>query len=801
MTELQEQNQQYLQQQEIHLADYINIIFRRRKVFASVFLAVLAGITLYTFLMRPVYQSSSTVYVRKDNAKLGINELVMSGGDNSIQAEIEMIKSRTIAEQVVGKLNLEWKITPSSATSSCKILDISASPALQAMKVIMTGKESYDVEDVSGKILGKGNNGIPLRVQGILLNLQLSGKNGDSFELSHIPMYKAAAAIKSAIKVKEVGRMTNVIEVSYENTNASLARDVVNTVVQAYLDQSLAFKSQEAGKSVSFIEEQLQNIKNELNKAEVNLQEYKTSSGVVRLDAEAEELIRKFSSLEQERVGLNLRKKQLEFALASQQENLSKGTSYSPAVMRDDPGVAGMAQQLATLEVQKRSLLVEYTPNHPSVQNVQAQIDEIQQKIRSTYKTGINNLAKQESDVTLHLSSYEGQLRGIPVEERDLVRYTRLAKVTGDIYTFLLQKHEEARIAKASTISNINVIDTAIVPAAPVRPEKVKYLSLGFFISLIAAIALSLLIDYLDDTVKNESEAKNLLGFPYLGTIPYIGKGENGNNEEENLAIIAHTKQKSIPAEAFRSLRTAIHFSALNPKRKVIVLTSAFSGEGKSTISTNLAITTGLTGARTVLIDCDFHKSTLYQRIGMKQVPGVTEVLAGDVSLATALQPTIIKNLSFFSTGTPPPNPSVILGSPDMKELIERLREMYDQIIIDAPPTLPVSDSIVLTSLADLVLVVMEAGRIPRKAATRFSEMLQSAKAPVAGFVFNNKSLRGSGYGYGYGYGSGYGYGYGYGYGSGYGYGQEEEKGKKRGKLSFVKELILKLGDIKLRKS
>ncbi|MEI7748633.1 MAG: polysaccharide biosynthesis tyrosine autokinase, partial [Chlorobiaceae bacterium] len=738
MTELQEQNQNILQQQEINLADYINIIFRRRKVFVTVFLTVLVSVILYTFLMRPVYQSSSTVYVSNNNAKLGINELVMSGGNNSIQAEIEIIKSRTIAEQVVRKLNLEWKITPSSATSTCKILDIATPPAVKTLKVTMTGKESYEVEDGSGKKLGRGKNGTPLSLPGILLNVQFSGYTGDSFELTHIPLYKAAAAIKSAIKVKEVGRMTNVIEVSYENTNASLARDVVNTVVQAYLDQSLAFKSQEAGKSVSFIEEQLQNIKNELNKAEVNLQEYKTSAGVVKLDAEAEELIRKFSSLEQERVGLNLRKKQLEFALDAQRETLAQGTSYSPAVMRDDPGVAGMAQQLASLEVQKRSLLVEYTTNHPSVQNVQAQIDEIQQKIRSTYKTGLKNLTKQESDVTQHLSSYEGQLRGIPVEERDLVRYTRLAKVTGDIYTFLLQKHEEARIAKASTISNINVIDTAIIPATPVRPEKAKYLLLGFFISIIAAIALSLLIDYLDDTVKNENEAKNLLGFPYLATIPYIGKGEDGKNEEENLSIISHTKQKSIPAEAFRSLRTALHFSTLNQKRKVIVLTSAFSGEGKSTISTNLAITAALTGSRTVLIDCDFHKSTLYQRIGMKQIPGVTEVLAGDVSLATALQPTIIKDLTFFSTGTPPPNPSVLLGSPAMKELIERLREMFDQIIIDAPPTLPVSDSIVLTSCADLVLVVMEAGRIPRKAATRLSEMLQSAKAPVAGFVFNN---------------------------------------------------------------
>ena len=164
MTELQEQNQHILHEQEIHLADYINILFRRRNVFVAVFLTAFISIVLYTFLMHPVYQSSSTVYVRNNNAKLGINELVMSGGNNSIQAEIEIIKSRTIAEQVVKELNLEWKITPSSAKSYCKILDITTPPTLKALKMTLTGNESYDVEDGSGKKLGRGKNGFPLRV-------------------------------------------------------------------------------------------------------------------------------------------------------------------------------------------------------------------------------------------------------------------------------------------------------------------------------------------------------------------------------------------------------------------------------------------------------------------------------------------------------------------------------------------------------------------------------------------------------------------------------------------------------------
>lgn len=734
------------------------------------------GAVLYTFLMQPVYQASSTVYVKKDNAQAGLNQLLLPGSDNSIQAEIEILKSRTIAEQVVKKLNLDWEIERSSKGSSCKILEVLAEPAFNELTLTLTGRSEYRLQDSKGKKIGDGESGKPFRHSGLMLNVQVAGKSGDTFTLTRVSLNNAAAALRGATTVKEVGRMTNVIEVSYENSNPGMARDVVNTMVQAYLDQSLAFKTQEAGKTVGFIEDQLNGIKEELNKAEVNLQEYKSSAGVVQLDAEAQELIRKYSQLEQQKVGVNLTKRQLEFALAAQQDALSQGKPYSPAVMKDDPLVAEMARQLADLEVQKRGLMVDYTANHPAVQNVQAQIDEIQQKIRSTYLSGISNLAKQESDIGQRLGGYEGEMRNIPVEELDLARYTRLAKVTGDIYTFLLQKHEEARISKASTISNINVIDTAVVPIAPVRPEKFKYLLIGLILSIVFGLAATLLMEYFDDSIKNENDAKRILGYTHLATIPYIGQSVDCKTEDENLSIITHSDQRSIAAEAFRALRTALHFSTTNQRHQVIVVTSSFPGEGKSTISSNLAITIAQTGVQTILVDGDLHKSTLYQRLGLKKSPGVADVLAGDFDLSNTLQDSNISNLTVLSTGTTAPNPSVLLGSSAMKKLVEQLRGSYDQIIIDAPPTLPVADSVELTSLGDLSLIVIEAGRVPAKAAARLSEMLNNANVPVAGFVLNNKLLNNN---------ANYGYEYGYGYG--YGYDYKEESDKKKWKSRFTK--------------
>jgi tyrosine-protein kinase Etk/Wzc len=782
LKESQEQYQEH-QEQEIHLSDYIDILLRRRKIFVTAFLGVFVAIALYTFLMQPVYRASSTVYVKEENAKLsGLNQLLMPGGDNSIQAEIEIIKSRTIAEKVVRKLNLDWNIERSSKASSCKIEDISVAHAINELKLTKTGSAEFKVEDVQGRKLGEGVNGQPFRKSGLMFVVQLSGKSGDSFTLNRVPISGAVAALKDATTVKELGRMTNVVEISYENNRPDMARDVVNALVQAYLDQSLAFKTQEAGKTVSFIEEQMNGIKEELNKAEVNLQEYKSSAGVVQLDAEAQELIRKYSALEQQKVGINLNKKQLEFALAAQHDALAEGQPYSPAIMKDDPLVAEMARQLAGLEVQKRGLLVEYTPNHPAVQNVQVQIDEIQQKIRNTYQTGINNLASQESDVSQKLGTYEGELKNIPVEELDLARYTRLAKVTSDIYTFLLQKHEEARIAKASTISNINVIDPAVLPLLPVKPEKAKYLLIGLILSVVGGLGSSLVMEYFDDSVKNESDAKRVLGYTHLATIPYLSLGVAGKQGSESNVLITDKDQRSVAAEAFRSLRTALHFSTPDDRRQVLLMTSSFPGEGKSTVSSNLAVTIAQTGARTLLIDNDLHKSKLHERMGVQKVPGVADVLAGDIDLSDAFQKTSVENLTILTAGTTSPNPSVLLSSGAMKELVERLRRSFDRIVIDAPPTLPVADSIQLTSLADQVVIVLESGRVPAKAAERLRELLATAKAPVAGFVFNNKEVQqASGYSYGYGYGEGY----------GYGYGQDDDKRRKKGKTQNPMQKLL----------
>jgi len=334
----------------------------------------------------------------------------------------------------------------------------------------------------------------------------------------------------------------------------------------------------------------------------------------------------------------------------------------------------------------------------------------------------------------------------------------RLAKVNADIYTFLLQKNEEARIAKASTISNINIVDPAIAPNKPIKPQKKKNLLLGLLVGLMVGTGLAFFQEYLDDTIKDADEAKKVLGLPLLALIPFISTRIETDGREADAALVSYNEPKSSVAEAFRSLRTGIHFCAINRRKKVLLVTSSFPGEGKSTIAANLAITFAHTGARVLLVDCDMRRPSLHDKFGHSKTPGLTELLAGDVEVVDAVHNCGIPGLDMISAGTTPPNPAELLGSEAMKLFLERQREQYDHVVIDAPPVLAVTDATVLTSYSDLVLVVLETGRVPQKAAIRLRELLSTIQTPIAGLVVSDRANLGSAYGYNYGYGYGYDY-------------------------------------------
>ena len=778
-----------------HIYDYLSVILRRRKIFALAFCAVFFSVALYTYFMKPIYEASGTLHIKREKGQGGLLVGMTFDSSSSIDAELEIIKSRTNAEHVVKRLHLDWQVTKKSEGLAFKLLDFSSTAKNPSYQIEMTGADTFTVKDDDDNLVGRGKAGELMQGKGVTLFLtDLRARSGDSFRLKLLPLQSVAVGLKGGFKATEVGNRTSIVRISYSSTDPVQARDLVNALVQVYLEQAIASKTEEASRTVSFIEDQLKGLRGELEGAEQNLETYKSASGMFKLDSEAQEVVKNLSETEKSRAEVALQKKQVEFALDALKDAARRGISYAPAALRDDPLAASLAAKLSELEVQKRTLRNDYTEHHPVVKNIQTQIDEVQKKILAAYESSLKNLTRREGTVAQQMARDEGKLRKLPKAERDLARLTRVSNVNAGIYTFLLQKHEEARIARAATVSNINIVDPAITPGAPIKPDKPKNLLLGFLVGCLLGVGLAFFQEYLDDTIKDVEEAKRAIGLPLLAVIPFIpSRAENGE-AKKRVSLITRLEPKSQVAEAFRSLRTSLHFSAINRNKKIILITSTFPGEGKSIITANLANTMAQTGVRVLVVDCDLRRSSLHEKFGVSKVPGLTEVLTGDTTFREVLHDAVIPGVDLISAGTTPPNPAELLGSEEMRQLLVAHREDYDHIFIDAPPVLAVTDAPVLTSLSDMVLVVMEAGRVPVKAAHYMREMLANIQAPVAGFVMNDKTGRGETYGY-YGsryyryggYGRKYGHGYGYGYGHGY---YSDDESKPRGKPPFWKRFL-----------
>ena len=463
----------------------------------------------------------------------------MFNSTNPVDTEIEILKSRTNAEEVVKRLHLDWGISEQSKGLTFRIAEFASTSKAPDYTIVLTGPDkttvanadgsvtvgmpTFVVKNADGSIAAQGKTGERVRTPSLTLRLdEIQGKRGDRFRLRQRPFNGSVQGVMGSTRVSQVGKFTNVIKVTCSDTNPVMASAMVNTLVQAYLEQTLSFRTEEAGNTVKFVEDQLKGTREELDRSEQNLQTYKSTSGMVKLDAEAEELVRKLSEVEKERASVTLQRNQVEFALEALKKARRKGGVYSPAAFKDDPLIGTMAAKLTELEMQRRALVAENTERHPQVKAVQGQIDQLQGKIQSTFETARLNLTKQEASIKQQIAEYEAKLGKLPEAERTQARLMRHSKVNADIYTFLLQKHEEARIARASTISNINIVDPAIVPESPVKPQKNRSLLLGLLVGLMFGAGAAFFTDYLDDTIKDEEEAKRALGWPLLAMIPTI---------------------------------------------------------------------------------------------------------------------------------------------------------------------------------------------------------------------------------------------------------------------------------------
>jgi len=580
--------------------------------------------------------------------------------------------------------------------------------------------------------------------------------------------------LSSQLSVQTV-RDTDVIEIQVENGDPDLAAKIANSVAANYILQNQEYGRESAESAAKFLEEQLKTVEQELSAAEQLVEQYKLSTGITDLNKEVEQQITVGGTLAQE---LAVTQADVQATIARRQvieQKLSEQGQFrlSESTKQSNPVVRELEIELVKLEQKRAGLLEEYVPASSKVQAVDAQIESVKQQLSQQLQTVLASTTEQANPVRDELlvkaagnraaelaassrvgalkqtiSRIEAQLSAVPRQEKELGRLIRAQKVGDKVYTLLLEKYHEIKVAEAMKLSRARLVEPAVIPRFPVKPRIKFNIALACVLGLVLGIMLASLVEYLDDTIKDPDEVGELLGTPVLGTVPHFS--------EEEPMLLTEVAPKSALAEAFQTVYSNLSFAAVDHPVHDLVVTSAGAKEGKTFVTANLAITAARGGKRVIVVDADLRRPTIHKRFGTDNAEGLTSVLAGERKIEEVLKPTEIEGLQIIPSGPIPPNPAELLASDKMIELCSALGERADFVLYDSPPVVMVSDAATLASRADGVLLIIEQGGVSRKLVTDSQDLLDRAHARIVGAVLN-KVARGAGRYYYYYYYSYYG--------------------------------------------
>ncbi len=399
-------------------------------------------------------------------------------------------------------------------------------------------------------------------------------------------------------------------------------------------------------------------------------------------------------------------------------------------------GVVAKKTQITMLHQKYDDLRQGFTRSHPAVISIKKQINRLKYQLKE-YNTAISSL---------------------PEKQQVILRLSRDVKVNTELYTRLLNNLQTLKVAKAGTISDVRIIDYAILPRTPINPHKVLIILIALIAGLLLSIVIVFIRNLLNHGIENPEIIESKLNLPVYATVPHseiqkkLSDTLKKHKGQGNLPMVLGLENnKDLAIESLRSLRTTLHFAFLEAKNNVIMITGPSPGVGKTFVSTNLAIVLAQAEKKVLLIDADLRKGILNKILGIKREHGLSEVISNDIPPAEAIHTLTDANIDFMSTGILPPNPSELLLHDRLKILLDKLVHHYDYIIIDSPPILAVTDAAILGSVASATLMVVKAGQHPIRELQLSIKRLQQNNVEIKGVIFNDVISSASGYGYGYG--------------------------------------------------
>jgi tyrosine-protein kinase Etk/Wzc len=715
----------------IELRDYLIIFFQKKWTVLSIFLVALIISIFYATAAQDIYtaQGSIKISIPKSNPLTGplFEQFQEFGSDRFIANELEVLKSRSLAE-------------------------------IAAKSIIDTfnSKKNYSDFYIFYKDRKHPDSGL-------------------------IPFEELIKKLQKVIDIEQK-RGLDIIVLKADSPSPYEAALIVNSYINAYYEYNLKVNRTRYTLAREFLEDQRANKANELRDAENAVSDFQQRNNVVVLDEQAKALVEQLSNFESQMKAAEIEAAAKQKALDEFKKQLAekdKEISRYIEGLSAEPYIKNLQEQIAKFQVQKEVVIAQQNiknpDNDPNVLQYTKAIEELQNKLNSKLTTLEQNLTAYTPEDLRQLSievlkldlevqsarakanqlkdvvkSYEARFNRLPVQSIEYARLERNRLSNEKLYLLIEEKYQEAVISEKSIPSNVQIIDAAIVPIQPSKPNRRLIIIVGFIVGLGLAAGYVFLTKYFDATIRTPEDVKNR-GANVLSWIPDAREFEESFDEEHEIIVVS--RPNSIPAEAFLSAKMKLQYSKLlDHKIQTILVTSPTPRDGKTFVCGNLAATFAATNNRVLAIDLDLRKPRLHKIFKVERANGITDYLFKTVSsIEDIIKPTFVNNLDIVTSGTIAPNPAEIVSSEALRKFIEKAKEMYDIVIIDSPPTIAVSDAGVISSFVDATVLVASVNQTRLDLLEEAINILKTVGASFVGVILNKFNMT-NGYGYYYKY-------------------------------------------------
>ena len=583
---------------------------------------------------------------------------------------------------------------------------------------------------------------------------------------------RVAKGYCNSLSIAPTSKTTSVAVISLKNSSLQRGQDFINQLLEMYNRNTNNDKNEIAQKTAEFIDERIGIISKELGSTEADLESFKRDAGITDLTSEAQIALAGNAEYEKKSV-----ENRTQISLVNDLRKYLRSNEYEvlPSnVGLQDAALIGAIERYNEMLVERKRLLRTSTENNPAIVNLDTSIRAMKANVQATLEGTLQGLMITKSNLDREASRYSRRISNAPGQERAYVSIARQQEIKAGLYLMLLQKREENAIALAATANNAKIIDEAIADDIPVSPKRPMIYLIALVLGVGIPVGIIYLIELTKFKIEGRADVEKLTSVPVVGDIPLTDE-----KNDKNGSIAVFENKNNLMSETFRNIRTNLQFM-LDNDQKVILVTSTVSGEGKSFVSSNLAISLSLLGKKVVIVGLDIRKPGLNKVFNLSsKEKGITQYLANpEMDLMSLIQQSDVnKNLYILPGGTVPPNPTELLARDGLDKAIEILKKNFDYVILDTAPIGMVTDTLLIGRVADLSAYVCRTDYTHKAEYTLINELYHEKKLPNLCTIINGVDLKRRKYGYYYGYGK-YGKHYGYGkrYGYGYGYGQEKKK-------------------------